>query len=371
MLCRVRTVLRFIAPVACGGLLFPLVTSKALADRIPIKVIVLSGFEVGDDTGDAPGEFQFWAEREHLTGTLEVTGAPHPLRYNAAGLYASVAGNTRDHTLTTVPASELIMSLCLDPQLDLRKTYWLINGISGIDPAKGPIGSAVWTANVVDADAIREIDEAEVPAGWPYGLFAIGTSAPNTLPPRQTTAGGWGGAALTYTMNYPLNLRLATWAYNLSKSHATLPDSPALAAWRANYTGYPLAQLPPQIMMGAGLSTARYWHGEKRTQWARDWVKLWTEGQDSFTTTAMELAAYVGSLQRMSAKGLVDFNRVMMVRGASNYCMPPPGQNVMKTVGDESLGTLPALEANYRTGSVVVHELMEHWDQYENHVPGS
>jgi purine nucleoside permease len=366
-----RTLLRFARLCLLGALAAPFAASIAFADRIPIKVIVLSGFEVGDDTGDAPGEFQFWVEREHLTGTLPVLGAPHPLRYNGAGLYASVAGNTRDRTLTTVPASELILSLCLDPQLDLRKTYWLINGISGIDPAQGPIGSAVWTANVVDGDALREIDEAEMPAGWPYGLFAIGTSAPNTLPPRQTTAGGWGGAALTYTMNYPLNGRLAAWAWALSKSRTTLPDEPALQAWRAKYTGYPLAQRPPQIMMGAALSSARYWHGVKRTQWARDWVRLWTEGKDAFATTAMEPAAYVGSLQRMADQGLVDFSRVMMVRGASNYCLPPPGQNVMSTVGDESTGTLPGFEANYRAGSVIVHELLEHWDRYRDHVPGS
>ena len=49
----------------------------------------------------------------------------------AGGSYGSVAVNTRDHTLTTVPSSELIMALCLDPRLDLTKTYWLINGISG------------------------------------------------------------------------------------------------------------------------------------------------------------------------------------------------------------------------------------------------
>jgi len=371
--CSARPILKLklILAAALGWLAVPWAASLAADGRIPIKVIVLSGFEVGNDTGDAPGEFQFWAEREHLTGTLEVAGAPHPLRYNSAGLYGSVAGNTRDGTLTTVPASELIMALCLDPRLDLRKTYWLINGISGIDPAAGPIGSAVWAANVVDADAIREIDEAEMPRGWPYGLFVIGTSMPNTLPPRQTTAGGWGGATLTYTMNYPLNPRLARWAYQLSKSRATLPDSPALRDWRAKYAGYPYAQLPPQIMMGAALSTARYWHGVKRTQWARDWVRMWTGGQDDFATTAMEPAAYVGTLQRMAAKGLVDFNRVMMVRGASNYCLPPPGQDVMSTVGDESIGTLPAFEANYRAGSAVVHELLANWALYANHVPGS
>jgi purine nucleoside permease len=339
-------------------------------EKIAPKVIVLAGFEVGDDTGDAPGEFQYWAEREKLDGTLVVKGAPHPLRCNAAGLYGSVAGNTRDKTLTTATASELIVALCLDPRLDLTKTYWVINGIAGIDPAAGPIGSAVWAANVVDADAMREIGESEMPKTWPYGLFAIGTTAPNVLPKTQADAGGWGGATLTYTMNYALNPGLTRWAFEFSRSHAHLDDTPALQAWRKKYTAYPAAQLPPQIMLGATLATARYWHGEARTQWARDWVKLWTGGKDTLATTAMEQAAYVGTLQRMAAQGLVDFNRVLMLRGASNYCTPPTGQDVTTTIGDESLGTAPAFEAQYRAGSAVVHELLAHWAEYENTPPG-
>jgi purine nucleoside permease len=123
-------------------------------------------------------------------------------------------------------------------------------------------------------------------------------------------------------------------------------------------------------MIGGALSTARYWHGEKRTEWARDWVRMWTNGQDHFSTTAMELADYVGTLQRMSDQGLVDFRRVMMLRGASNYCMPPPGRTVTSTIGDESVGTIPAFEANYRVGSVVVHELLDNWAKYKDHIPG-
>lgn len=347
-----------------------LTAAARAAVKIPIKVIVLSGFEVGDDTGDAPGEFQYWCEREHLTGTLPVRGAPHPLRYNDQGLYGSVAGNTRDAELTTVPSSELIMALCLDPRLDLTHTYWIINGISGIDPAFGPIGSAVWAANVVDGDALREIDEREVPADWPYGLFAIGTMKPNELPTAKADVGGWGGATLTYTLNYALNPQLAQWAYQLSAHAVTLPDDPALKAWRAKYTGFPNAQLPPQILLGGTLASARYWHGPRRTQWARDWVKLWTQGHDVFATTAMEQAAYVGTLRRMSAQGLVDFKRVLMLRGASNYCMPPPGQPVISTIGDESTGTTAAFEADYRAGSVVIHELLNNWGKYETVTPG-
>jgi purine nucleoside permease len=362
----------------CGRLRSPALALLAIllgaggagaSERIPVKVIVLCGFEVGDDTGDAPGEFQFWVEREKLFERIEVPGAPHPLCRNPEGLYADVGGNTRDPQLTPVTTSELVMALCLDPRFDLRRTYWLVNGISGIDPASGSIGSAVWSEYVVDGDALREVDEAEMPAGWPYGLFAIDADGPGKLPAQGGRAGGWNGAKLEYTMAYHLNGALARWACGVAGA-VRLPDSPQLKAWREKYAGYPLAQLPPRVMMGDSLGSARYWHGARRTKWARDWVRAWTGGKGTFSTTSMEQQDYVGTLTRMAAKGFLDVNRVMLMRTASNYSMPPPGQGVETTIGDESVGTGAALESAYLAGSAVAHELLRHWDQYESRVPG-
>lgn len=365
-ICRVLAFLGLISVVGSNSL--------RADERIPIKVIIVSCFEVGNDTGDVPGEFQYFAEREHLSTVIDVPGAPHPLVHNDKGLYGTVAGVVKltpgaepDHMSCSV-TSELIMALCLDPKLDLRKTYWIINGIAGIDPLQGSIGSAVWAKHVVDGDAMREIDDTEVPAGWPYGLFAIGTMKPNTLPLANAKNGGWGGAGLTYTMDFPLNPKLTEWACQTSKG-VELPDSDALKAWREKYTGFPLAQQPPQVMMGDSLGTVRYWHGPKRTQWARDWVKLWTNRQGAFTTTAMEHQDYMNTLTDMGKKGYVDINRVLMLRGASNYCMPPPGQSIESTIGDESVGTLPAFEADYRAGTAVAHELLKNWAIYKDTIP--
>ena len=339
------------------------------AGRIPVKVIVLCGFEVGADTGDAPGEFQSWYERERLFDRVDVPGASHPLCRNADGLYGDVGSTTLDPQINPAAESELVMAICLDPRFDLRKTYWLINGIAGIDPASGPIGSAVWSENVVDGDALREIDEAEIPRDWPYGLFAIGTDRPNELPFINPHPGGWNGAKLLYSMAYPLNPRLARWAYALTKDVA-LPDSASLKAWRERYAGYPRAQLPPRVMMGDTLGSVRYWHGEKRTQWARDWVRLWTQGKGVFSTTSMEQQEYVGTLLRMASRGFVDRNRVLVLRTASNYSMPPPGKGAEVTIGDETMATAEALEAAYRTGAPVVHELLRNWARYADAPPG-
>jgi hypothetical protein len=92
------------------------------ADRIPIKVIVVAGFEVGADSGDAPGEFQLWAERDGLTQKNIILKRAHPLCHNDKGLYGIVGGNSNDKDLSPNGEIELITALCLDPRFDLRKT---------------------------------------------------------------------------------------------------------------------------------------------------------------------------------------------------------------------------------------------------------
>jgi purine nucleoside permease len=359
------------ATALCAVFLMAAALTCRAGDRIPIKVIIVAGFEVGEDTGDAPGEFQFWAEREGLTQKIAILKRAHPLCHNEKGLYGIVGGNSNDKDLSPNGEIELITALCLDPRFDLRKTYWIVDGIAGIDPAVGPMGSAVWAENVVDGDALREIDDRQLPAGWPYGLFAIGTKGPGQLPTSAPEkGGGWGGAALIYSMNHPLNGALARWAFNASKD-VKLVDSPEMAAWRKRYTGYPLAQGSPKVMMGDALGSIRYWHGASRTQWARDWVRMWTGNKGTFATTSMEAQTFTGSLMHMADEGYLDFSRVMVLRTASNYCTPPPGEDVLTTIGDESLGTHAALEAAYRAGSVVAHELLDHWDRYENATPAN
>jgi purine nucleoside permease len=65
--------------VALALVAFATPTARA-ADLIRPKVIVMATFEIGADTGDKPGEFQFWVEREKLTQTLTVPGLDRPVR---------------------------------------------------------------------------------------------------------------------------------------------------------------------------------------------------------------------------------------------------------------------------------------------------
>jgi purine nucleoside permease len=333
---------------------------------IPVKVIVIANFEPGADTGDAPGEFQFWAEREKLTEVIPLKGALHPLRRNADGLYGMVWGSP-DTMVGGV--AEQLMSLILDPRFDFTHTYWLFTGISGVDPDLASVGSAAWSRWVVQGDTLRELDDREAPKSWPYGLFAIGADRPNTLPANTESFAGFTDTG-KLAMSVKLNQGLASWAYAMTKDVA-IPDSADLQKARARWKGFPNAQKPPFVLMGETLGSVRYWHGPGRTRWARDWVKLWTGGQGRFAMTNMESQSMAGVMAIAAKQHLVAPDRVLVLRTGSNPSMPPPGISAVDSVADEGAGQIAAFEANYRVGAPVVHELLRNWATYQDKVPSA
>lgn len=323
--------------------------------RIPVKMVVVANFENGQDTGDKPGEYQFWVEREHLDQTIAVRGAEHPIRRNADGLYGLMLGD--------------MDAFVIDLRFDLTHTYWLFTGISGGDPNLVSVGSAAWARWVINGDQLREFDDRQIPKDWPYGLFAIGAMKPNALP---TDPNGFGSveSPVQLGMAYMLNPALVQWAYALTRD-VKIPDTAALAARRKAWVGFPNAQRPPRVILGETLGSKRYWHGAMRNQWAQDWVKLWTGGKGRFAMTNMESQNAAQRIKRYGQMGLVDPQRVLVLRTASNPSMPPPGQDPLATIGDETPGQVAAYEANYRVGVPVVHQLLQHWDQYRDVLPGA
>lgn len=333
---------------------------------IPVKVIVIANFEPGADTGDAPGEFQLWAEREKLDQAIPIRGALHPLRRNTQGLYGMVWGSP-DTMLGGV--AEQFMALLLDPRFDFSRTYWLFTGISGVDPQVASVGSAAWSRWVVQGDTLREFDDREVPAGWPYGLFAIGAERPNQLPVATQDFAGFTDTG-KLAMSARLNLGLTHWAYAMTRG-VPIPDNSALARDRARWTGFPNAQKPPFVLLGETLGSVRYWHGPGRTQWARDWVKLWTGGKGRFAMTNMESQAMAGVVAVAGKQGLLDPARVLVLRTGSNPSMPPPGVSAVESVANEGAGQAAAYEANYRVGAPVVHALLANWARYRDTIPAA
>ena len=327
------------------------VPARPCKAKLPVRVVVVTMFEIGKDTGDAPGEFQLWRERRSFPVTLRFPQGWHDLSYDpATGVLAIVTG------MGSIKSATAALALGLDDRLDLSKAYWLISGIAGIDPEDASIGSAAWAHYLVDGDIAHEIDAREIPADWTSGYFALHSKGPADPTPLAPVNGEM----------FELNAGLRDWAFGLTKE-ITLPDNPAIAAERAKFTGYPKAQLPPFVLKGDNLAAMTFWHGARMTDWANQWTRFWTRGQGEFVTSAMEETGTFQSIEYLTKVGRADRNRVLVLRAGSNFTMPPPGTDPATYLLRENqgyAGMTAALESLYAVGGKVVDELTMHWDRY-------
>lgn len=329
-------------------------TSTAYAAPIKVKVVVVSMFEIGADTGDVAAEFQLWKERQHLN-TRFPFAHHHDLYFNAkTGVLGMVTG------MGTANSATAVMALGLDPRFDLSKAYWLIAGIAGVDPEDASIGSAAWAEYLVDGDLAHEIDPREMPADWPTGYFARNSKKP--YDPNKPKPDG---------EVFRLNPALTEWAYQLTKDVA-LPDNESLKHEREQFVGYPNALKPPFVLKGDNLAGMTFWHGKILNEWANRWVDYWSDGKGQFVTSAMEDTGSFQSLTYLHPTGKVNKDRVMVLRTASNYTMQPPGMGAAEHLLKENegyAGLNASVEAAYQVGSVVVNEIVTKWSTYRNTTP--
>ncbi len=324
---------------------------------LPVKVVIVTMFERGADEGDDPGEFQFWKERRKLDQRIPLPHSHHDLYYNRESqILGMVTG------VGTAKAAAATMALGLDPRFDLTRAYWLVAGIAGIDPEDASIGSAAWSAYLVDGDLGHEIDVREIPEDWPFGYFARRTQRPfDPNKPEQTN----GEVYLT-------NTALRDWAFELTKD-LVLPDLPGLAATRAAYTEHPNARKPPFVLKGGHIAALTFWHGAMMNEWANRWVHYWSDGNTDMVTSAMEETGTYLSIEYLHNAGKVDKDRFMVLRAGSNYTMPPPGVSAVENLLQENegyAGMEAALESLYLVGSVVIDEIIGNWSYYASNVPG-
>jgi purine nucleoside permease len=338
--------------------LFALNASKASGAPapIPVKVVVVTMFEAGNDTGDAPGELQYWVERDHLDQVYPLPAGYHAARMNKKGEMAIVTGAGTAHAAAT------IMALGLDPRFDFSHAYWLIAGIAGGNPERISLGSAAWARWIVDGDLGYEIDAREMPQDWSTGYIPLRKTRPFEQP-----------ASPLEGQVYGLNARLVLWAYDLTRSTA-LDDPESLKEIRTQYDGA-AAQHPPSVILGDEISSSTFWHGKLSDAWASQWVNYFTGGKGQFATSAMEDTGTLQSLKYLAQAGRADYQRVLVLRTVSNFDQQPRGMTAADSLAHQRIGTysayLPSLEAAYKVGHAVVDSLLSHWTVDRDTVPGT
>src|SRR5258705_8250222 len=84
-------------------LILVVAASPAAAAPMPIRVVVVTMFEIGGDSGDTPGEFQGWGERLPLDETLDFPQGYRALRLNREkGVLGLVTGIGTAHAAASI-----------------------------------------------------------------------------------------------------------------------------------------------------------------------------------------------------------------------------------------------------------------------------
>lgn len=346
-----RKVIVFVCLIV-GLMLAPLGgAALAQSEARQVKVLTVAMFESGEMTGDFAGEAQFWVEGEGLDEVVEVPGSFSPVYCNAEGHCLVVTG------MGIANATATVMAVGLSGLFDLSQAYIIVAGIAGIDPHDGTLGSAAWSDWVIDGDLAYEIDSREIPAEWDYPYIHLGCTEP-------WCEEGWAAG----TEVYQLNTALVDWAYDLSKD-VVLADGEGAQAYRANYPADWPASQPPSVVRCDTVAASTYWHGDLLAGWAEWWAAQWSGGAANYCMTEMEDSGTLTALSRLAGAGLVDMQRVLVLRTASNFDRPYEGQTAAESLAADSGGFVPSTQNAYLAGSVVTDHIIANWDTWQAGVP--
>src|SRR5215472_14174241 len=101
------------AALAAAWIVFAGCALAAQPAPIEVKVVVVTMFEIGADSGDTPGEFQLWHERQKLDERFPFAHH-HDLFMNpSTGVLVMVTGEG------TANSASAVMELGMDPRFDL------------------------------------------------------------------------------------------------------------------------------------------------------------------------------------------------------------------------------------------------------------
>jgi purine nucleoside permease len=322
-----------------------------------IKLVLVAMYEPSGDVEGELGALMKGGCFRPAGESATRSGLEHRLYENDDGVLVFHAGVGTPNTAVATTA------LGLAAGYDLSKAYWIILGIAGANPHNCPLGSVVWTDWAVDGDLSFEIDVRDIPPDWSTGILPLGATEPygsgledtDSLEPRFEVT--------------RLNEKLCRWAWEVSQP-VDLTDTEEMAECRSGYGDFEGGRRPPEVLVGGNLTTTRFWHGDHHNEWASRWVDYWTGGEGRFFTSAMEDTGTLHALRHLDSLRLVDFQRVLLLRSASNFTLPPPGVTVVESLFAESGGDAnypgfrPALENSRRAVAKISAEILRDWERW-------
>ncbi|KAK5001915.1 hypothetical protein LTR60_007259, partial [Cryomyces antarcticus] len=164
---------------------------------------------------------------------------------------------------------------------------------------------------------------------------------------------------------FEVNQALQHLATGFARS-ATLNDSSAAITYRANYasaSAYAAGAAAPSVVECDVATSDVYYSGTILSTAFANYTSLVTNGSGVYCTTAQEDNATLEALLRGAVTGLVDFARIIVMRTASDFDRPYPGEAATTNLfwADQG-GFGPAIQNIYRAGVKVVDGILGEWN---------
>ncbi|MBS9722316.1 purine nucleoside permease [Tianweitania sp. BSSL-BM11] len=320
-------------------------TQAMAAEAMAPKVMVITMFA---------GEAKPWLAERKLDTKIAVPGLSKEFPEVACEQSGDLCMMTT--AMGFANAASSVSALIYSGKFDLKNSYIIIAGIAGIDPSDGTLGSAHWARYAIDGGLRHEIDPRQISSDWSNGVLALGAKKPGD---KAT----WGST----TEVYQLNEELLQKAFALTKD-VELADADDAKAYRATYPAAP-GNAAPQVSICDTLSSDTYWHGSMIAEGMGEWVSLMTEGKGDYCTTQMEDNATLTALQRGDDAGLLDFDRIALLRTASNFDREAPGTSPAESLSAKSGGFGPSTTNAYRVAGKLADTMIADWSEWEKGVP--
>lgn len=254
----------------------------------------------------------------------------------------------------------------LSPLFDLRKTYFLISGIAGVNPKQATLNDVAFAKYAVQVALQYEIDARELPSDYGTGYIPQGSRFPDDYP-----------SSIYGTEVFEVNEALRDMAVQLASS-AKMSDTNVSAAYRKLYAGdqgtagslYAKSLRTPSVIKCDVVTSDVYFSGALLAESFENTTKLFTNGSGTYCMTAQEDNAILGAMVRGAKAKLLDFARVIVMRAGTNFDRPPPGNGCLDNLFSVSQGAFQSSLYNlYLAGSRVVDGILKGWGcTFENGV---
>ncbi|KAF7360356.1 Purine nucleoside [Mycena venus] len=252
-----------------------------------------------------------------------------------------------------INAASTISALLYSRNFNLTSTYFLVAGIAGVNPKLATIGSVTFARYAVQVGLQYEVDAREIPANFQTGYFPQGSTGPGQLP------GSWDGTEV-----FEVNENLRQLAFALAKT-ATLNDTDDAKAARAMYgtvATFAKGASAPGIVLCDTATSDTFWSGNLLGNAFENTTKVFTNGAGAYCTTQQEDNATLQALMRGALFHFVDFGRIIVMRSASDFDRPPPGQDVVANLIGATPGFNPSLLNLHLAGVKVVQGIVSQWN---------